>query len=60
MERELPLDSAPRGGVMYLLAAERERGGRARADGPGPHLENRILRTENRIEIEFRRFRWIG
>ena len=36
-----------------------EAGGR----GPmalSPHLENRILRTENRIEIEFRRFRWIG
>ena len=38
---------------------------RARREGEGraarsPHLENRILRTENRIEIEFRRFRWIG
>ena len=51
MERELPLDSGARGGVMYLLAAERDRGGRARAERP----RARTLRTgycERKIELK--------
>ena len=55
-----PLTRAREGGNVSPC-----RRARARREGEGrqalsPHLENRILRTENRIEIEFRRFRWIG
>jgi hypothetical protein len=38
---------------MYLLAATHERSGGEGPSGPSPHLENRILDTEeDRIEID--------